>query len=120
MRHGKSVLCIGNNPVLLNLRCALLKESGWKVLSSGSGHEGVRRFGQESVDVVVIDLNDDGAEGALIIGELKRIKPEVPVVLLVEDEAKLAPGATRQADAVVAKAEESRVLLEVLAGLVRD
>jgi hypothetical protein len=38
----------------------------------------------------------------------------------VEDEAKLAPGATRQADAVVAKAEESRVLLEVLAGLVRD
>jgi CheY-like chemotaxis protein len=120
MRHGKSVFCIGNNPVPLNLRCALLKESGWKVLSSGSGHEGVRRFGQEFVDAVVIDLNDGGAEAALITGELKRLKPEVPVVLLIDDETKLAPGATEQADAIIARADESRVLLEVLERLVQD
>jgi CheY-like chemotaxis protein len=119
MRHRKSVLCIGNNPVPLNLRCTLLKESGWEVFSSGSGHEGVRRFGQESVDAVVIDLNDGGAEAALITGELKRLQPKVPIVLLIDDETKLAPGATKQADATVAKADESRVLLEILSALVK-
>ena len=61
--RNKSVLCIGNDPLSLNLRCALLKEHGWNVLSSGSGYEGVIRFGQEAVDAVVVDLNDDGAEG---------------------------------------------------------
>ena len=70
-RRGNSVLCIGNDPINLNLRCALLKEHGWSVLSSGSGHEGVIRFNQEVVDVVVVDLDDDGTEAALITGELK-------------------------------------------------
>ena len=48
----KAVLCIGNDPVSLNLRCSLLKEHGWNALSAGSGHEGVIRFGQETVDAV--------------------------------------------------------------------
>ena len=74
-KRNKSVLCIGNDPLGLNLRCALLKEHGWNVFSSGSGHEGVIRFGQEAVDVVVIDLNEDGTEVALIAGELKRLRP---------------------------------------------
>jgi CheY-like chemotaxis protein len=119
MRHGRSVLCIGSNPVLLNLRCALLNEHGWRVFSSGSGHEGIRRFGQEEVDAVVIDLNEHGTEAALITGELKRKKPEIPVILLVTDERKLAPGATKQVDAVVARSEEISLLPEVLPRLVQ-
>lgn len=55
----------------------LLKEHGWNVLSSGSGHQGVIRFSQEEVDAVVVDLNG-GAEAALITGELKRLRPEIP------------------------------------------
>ncbi len=107
-------------PVPLNFRRALLKESGSRILSSGSGHEGIRRFGEQPVDAVVIDLNDDGAGAGLITGELKRMKPEGPVIPVLAHETRLAPGATKQADAVVAKAEESRVLLRVLSGLVGE
>jgi len=89
-RSGNAVLCIGNDPIHLNLRCSLLKEHGWNVLSAGSGHEGVIRFGQEAVDAVVVDLDDDGAEAALITGELKRLRPEVPVIILVTDAEGLA------------------------------
>jgi CheY-like chemotaxis protein len=113
-RRRNSVLCIGNDPVHLNLRCSLLKEHGWNVLSSGSGHEGVIRFSQDIVDVVVVDLNDDGTEAALIAGELKRLRPEVPVILVVTDGKTLAPGATQQADAVVVKAEEAFNLIDAL------
>jgi CheY-like chemotaxis protein len=115
--HGKSVLCIGNEPVSLNFRCAQLRKNGWTVLSSGHGHEGVLRFQREPVDAVVIDLNDTGSEAALIIGALKKQRPDVPIVMLVTDEEKLTPGATNQADAVLRKSEESGRLLDVLSGL---
>ena len=113
------VLCIGNDLVNLNLRCSLLKEHGWHVLSSGSGHEGVIRFGQERVDVVVLDLKGDGSEAALIMSELKRQRPAVPVIMLVADPQALAEGATDQADAVLLKAEESQRLPEVLRSILR-
>ena len=78
------------------------------MISSGSGHEGIIRFGQDVVDV---DLDSDGAEAALITGELKRLRPEVPVIILVTDEKALANGATQQANAVVLKSQEARSLL---------
>jgi DNA-binding response OmpR family regulator len=116
-RSRSSILCIGNDPVHLNLRCALLKEHGWNVLSSGSGHEGVIRFSQESVDAVVVDLNGDGAEAALITGELKRLRPEMPVIMLVAGAETLADGATQQANAVVVKSQEARMLIDALRAL---
>ena len=66
-----TVLCIGNEPVHLNLRCSFLKKHGWQVLSSGNGHEGVLRFGSKTVQVVILDLGDDGVEAALIARELR-------------------------------------------------
>ena len=87
---------------------------GWNVLSSGSGFEGVNQFTRQIVDAVVVDLDDDGSEAALIIGELKRLRPEVPVIMLVTDEKLLAPGATKQADAVVIKSQEEHSLIDAL------
>jgi len=84
------------------------------VLSSGSGHEGVIRFGQETVDAVVLDLDGDGSEAALIAGELKRQRPEIPVIMLVADAKDLVPGSTDQADAVVAKSQETRTLVDAM------
>ena len=117
-RRRNSVLCIGNDPVSLNQRCSLLKQHGWRVLSSGNAHEGVLRFGQEQVNTVVVDLNDDGTEAALIIGELKRLRPEVPVILM-KGENVLATGATQQASAVVPKSRESVDLIKALKGVLR-
>lgn len=117
--HGRAVLCIGNDPIHLNLRCALLAERGWHVSSAGSGHEGVIRFGHVQVDAVVLDLNDDGVECALIAGELKRLRPELPIIMMVTPGNMLAEGATAQADALVAKTEEIDSLLAALNRILR-
>ena len=118
-KTGKAVLCIGNDLVNLNLRCALLREHGWSVLSSGTGHDGIIRFGQEEVDAVVLDLNHDGSESALIAAELKRQRPAMPVIMLIGDANALAPDATAQADAVVLKSEEAKALHGTLQRLVK-
>jgi DNA-binding response OmpR family regulator len=101
----------------LNLRCSNLRKHGWNVLSSVSGYEGVFEFSRQRVDAV--DLNGDGAEAALIIGELKRLRPEVPVIMLATDEKLLVPGASQQADAVIAKSQEDRSLIDALRVLLR-
>jgi DNA-binding response OmpR family regulator len=101
----------------LNLRCSDLRQQGWDVLGSVSGYDGVIQFSQERVDAVVFDCNDEGTEAALIIGELKRLRPEVPVILLVSDESPLAPDATKQADAVVTKLQDGRSLSDALSKL---
>jgi DNA-binding NtrC family response regulator len=119
-RRSNSVLCIGSDAVLQNLRCSFLRKHGWTVFGSGSGYDGVMRFGQESVDAVVIDLNNDGTEAALIIGELKRLRPEVPVIILITAGAILAPGATSLADAIVDKAQENTRLIPTLNRLMKD
>lgn len=104
----------------LNLRCALLRQQGWTVLSSGSGYQGIRRFVQEAADAVVIDLNYDGSEAALITGELKRLRPEVPVIIVLTDGKELAPGATQQASVVVLKSQETLQLAQGLKTIFRS
>jgi len=118
MRRGV-VLCIGNDPLNLNLRCALLRDCGWEVIVAGRGHEGVFRFSESKVHAVAIDLDDDGSEAALITGELKRLRPYVPVVMIVNDPKTLIEGATGQADVVLLKAEEARLLHQTLKKLVK-
>jgi DNA-binding response OmpR family regulator len=91
-----------------------LREQGWNVLSSGSGFEGVNQFSRQIVDAVVLDLDDDRTEAALIIGELKRLRPDVPVIMLATDEKLLAPGATQRANAVIMKSQEEHSLIDAL------
>ena len=66
------------------------------------------------MDAVVIDLDDDGAEAALIAGELKRLRPAVPLIIVVTDVKELANGATQQASSVVVKSQEAQTLIQVL------
>lgn len=84
------------------------------MLSAASGHEGITRFGRDPVDAVVLDFNDDGSESALIASELKKLRPQIPVVIVVGEGTTLVKGATEQADAVVMKSEETLRLTEAL------
>ncbi len=109
---GNVILCVGDDPVSLNRRCALLKKHGWHVLSAGTGHEGIFRCDRERVDAVVLELGD--VEAALIAGEVKRLHPRMPVIMMATEGKTLIEHATEQADAVVLKSGGSTSLLAAL------
>jgi CheY-like chemotaxis protein len=109
-RFAKAVLVIGSDLVSLNLRCALLKDTGWETVSCGSGHEGIFRFAQGGIHLVILDLDGDGSESALIASELKRYNPHVPIIMVIADKKTLVENATAQADVVVFKSEEELLL----------
>jgi CheY-like chemotaxis protein len=106
----RTILCVGSDILSLYVRCAFLREHGWRVLSATSGHAGIVQFAVELVDVVVLDVDDDGAETAVIAGELKRTKAKVPLVLLVGEGQALVEGALNSANSVVPRLDESELL----------
>lgn len=110
----KSVLCIGTDPVQLNLCCSLLRENGWNVLSAGSGYDGLLQFGTGASDVAVLDVDGDGSEAALITAEMKRLRPDVPIILTVGKAQALVEGAVQSANVVVPR---GKTCIEVLAAL---
>lgn len=109
-RLGFTILCVGDDPINLNLRCARLRDLGWDVVSSGNAHEAILALGRQRVDAAVLDLNAQGAENALIAGQIRKEKPNIPIIILVQDVKALVPGATNEADAVVLKTEEDPIL----------
>jgi DNA-binding response OmpR family regulator len=119
-RIARRVLCIGNDLVNLNLRCALLKEHGLEAVSCGNGHEGIFRFAHGDIHLVILDLDGDGTESALIASELKRQSPRVPIIMLVTGTKTLIAGATAQADIVIVKSEEERELAGCVSRLLKS
>lgn len=117
-RSSGTVLCIGDEAVRLNLRCAFLKEHGWQVLSSGTANEGIIRFSEEEVDAAILDFDDDGSQAALTAGELKRLRPQVSVIIVVAEDKVLHDDILQCADAVVPSSDLSHLLsaLESLRG----
>ena len=78
-RQRRTILCIGDDPLALNLRCARLRDKDFEVLSSGNGYEALIQFGQSQVDAVILDLDGGGPESAVIAGEVKKLCPQAPV-----------------------------------------
>jgi DNA-binding NarL/FixJ family response regulator len=87
------------------------------VLSSGSGHEGLLRFGTQTINIVILDLNSGGVEGALVAGECKRMRPNVQIIMLITDRKSLIEGALESADVVLLRSDERATLLQTLSAL---
>jgi len=59
----------------------VLEEMNWKVLEASGGKEGVDIFAhQEDIKVVLLDIRLPEISGFDILKELKKIRPEVPVI----------------------------------------
>ena len=59
-----------------------LREDGYRVLTAGSGSDGLRLFQAETVDVVLSDIRMPQMDGLDLLGRLKAIQPDASVILL--------------------------------------
>jgi DNA-binding response OmpR family regulator len=104
--------------VRLNFRCSFLREHGFEVLSSTRGYEGLIEFSHDKVEAVILDLDAGGTELALVAGELRRMRQEIPILILVPDGA-VAEGALECASVAVPRSEEPDSLLAALENLLK-
>jgi two-component system, NtrC family, nitrogen regulation response regulator NtrX len=68
-----------------NIRSSLegiLRDEGYEVRSVGSGEELLRQVSQAAPDLVILDVWLPGIDGLQALEELRRVAPELPVIMI--------------------------------------
>jgi two-component system cell cycle sensor histidine kinase/response regulator CckA len=78
-----TVLIVEDEPAILTMSRLILERAGYKVLATEAGPEAVARFRAEAdrICVVVLDINLPGMNGWDVLTEVRRLRPEVRVVM---------------------------------------
>ena len=105
MSSNSTLLCIHRNPADLGL----LQENGYKLLTATNGHEGLRLFMSQPVDAIVLEYHLGLLDGATIADEIRRVRPQIPIVMLV-DHLELPDAALKSVDALVTKTDGAHFL----------
>jgi CheY-like chemotaxis protein len=81
-KRRKTILCIDDDPILLVLRRHLLQKSGYLVLTTDGGPNGLKIFSTGMVDTVVLDYAMPMMNGGVVAAQMRQIKGDVPLILV--------------------------------------
>lgn len=86
------VLVVEDDATMAEMVGYNLRRQGLEVETAAEGHEGLRKARDRSVSLIVLDLMLPQLDGLQIVDELRRTRPDVPVLMLTartEEESKL-------------------------------
>jgi len=78
----QSVLIVDDEPNIRRMLGALLRAEGYEVREAGSGRSALAEMRGEEPDAVVMDLYMPDATGLEVLPELKKLCPDVPVLMM--------------------------------------
>lgn len=76
------ILCIDDEVLGLQIRSVVLERAGYRVVTATDGPTGLSLFVRELVDAVVLDYFMPEMDGGQIATELRRLRPDIPIILL--------------------------------------
>lgn len=116
---GKTILCIDDDDGVLSYHRALLERRGYEVLTAVSARQGLHLAEVCPVAAVIVDYHMPEMNGHEVATKIKRIRPQVPIVMVSSDDA-VREQALDAVDAFVSKDEVARSLLSVLNRVCRE
>ena len=83
-RGNETVLVADDNPNVRELLAAQLESMGYKVVLAADGDEAVDRYREHrsDIDVAILDLRMPNRNGREVREEIRKDKPELPVILI--------------------------------------
>jgi two-component system KDP operon response regulator KdpE len=75
------VLCVENPPEYMDVLKSMLECAGYQVMEASTGGVAVQVLTDEPVNGVLLEYDLPDATGTAVRAEMRRIKPEVPVLL---------------------------------------
>lgn len=119
LRNSHLVLCVDDELVGLKVRKILLERAGYQVLTAVDGASGLSLFETEPIEAVVLDYSMPGMHGGEVASRMRRIKPNVPILLL-SAYIGLPVEVTSLVDLYMTKGEGAPVLLQKLESLLQQ
>lgn len=116
-----SILLVDDNKLGLSARKSVLEELGHRIATAANGVDALEQFGETKFDLVVTDYKMPRMDGLELIVGLRKIAPELPVILIsgFVDSLGLSEESTG-ADVVIQKsANEVSHLVRAVARLLR-
>ena len=80
------ILWVDDEVDLLQPYIIYLKEKGYEVITATNGEDALDMLSQTIPSIVFLDENMPGMSGLETLQEIKRIHPEVPVVMITKSE----------------------------------
>jgi PAS domain S-box-containing protein len=82
MRDPDSILLIEDESLVVDELKGNFQESGYHITTAHNGEEGIRKFQNDSFDLVITDLKLKGMDGLQVSRKIKKINPHIPVILV--------------------------------------
>lgn len=81
MNKEIKVLLVDDEARFRETTCRILGKRGFVTVTAGNGEEAIRMIDEEP-DVIVLDIRMPGMDGLQALREIKRISPDIPVIIL--------------------------------------
>ena len=76
------ILVIDDDETICSLFKDTLEDAGYKVTAVTNSYEGLELVKNEDYDLVFLDLKMPGLDGAELLGQIRAVKPEMPVTVV--------------------------------------
>jgi DNA-binding NtrC family response regulator len=77
-----TILVVDDDHDMVAALCDILRQAGYRTLSAHSGNEAIAIAEHESPDVLISDLRMAGMSGHGLQAELKKVAPDLPVIII--------------------------------------
>jgi two-component system response regulator GlrR len=108
-----TILLVDDKPDHLELVSAVLSRRGFRVLTALSGEDALKLFSITPADLVVLDYYMPGLDGGATAREMRRMRPEVPIIIF-SGALTLPDRVMAMIDGFVSTSEEPEVLLRAI------
>ena len=120
VKNDLSILVVDDEPIVRDLVSKWMQHLGCRVVATASGEECLARVGNETFDLVFLDLMMPTLNGVETLAEIKKIAPKLPVVIITAYfESKLMEDALALGPLTIVKKPLDRDRLEALVESVR-
>ena len=79
---GKRILVVDDEQHIVDVVVYILEENAFDAVVALDGDAGLRKFSDSRPDLVILDLTLPGMSGLDLFREMRRLRPDVPVVML--------------------------------------
>ncbi len=110
-----TILCIDDDPRILELHNAILGGSGYSVLTALDGLTGIALTRNHSIDAIVLDFKMAGMDGNAVAQVLMKEHPKLPVVIWSGCLDDIPESLKWYADALLDKTDGPEALISAIA-----